>query len=144
MGRPPSVSSETTSIVRSDLDSVRRAFRVPVPPGNGIKVVLNEREYNVIDISPQGLSIRCKDSTAFTVAQVIEDCRLIMPGLEIRDLTARVIHSSCKSGSEWTNGIQWVGLTETAQENIAEQVSGIKRLLIEATRDLPDSEPPPD
>lgn len=144
MGRPPSVSLEGTSIVRSDPDSVRRAFRVPVPPGNGIKAVLNGREYDVIDISPQGLSIRCRDSTAFTVAQVIEDCRLIMPGLEIRDLTARVIHFSCKSESEWTNGIQWVGLTETAQENIAEQVSWIKRRLTETSRDLPDSEMPPD
>lgn len=137
MGRKPIVNIDKVNIdksneIRSDPDDIRRSFRVPVDPSYGIQATLNQKTYPVSDISPEGISILCRDHTAFTVAQIIENCELILPDVTIKNLTARVVHFSCPSEFNWTNGIQWVNLADDDLEKIAAQVSKLKKELLES------------
>jgi len=121
---------------RSDHSAIRQSFRVAVDPEDGIFVVLNGRTYPVVDISPQGINVFCRDNNDFTLSQVIENCELIIPEDTIKRLTAKVIHCSCSSDGKWTNGIQWKGLTDADLDKIVQQVSHLKNKLRRLGQDL--------
>lgn len=122
-------NGEETSQDREDL-VVRKSFRVPVED-NSIQVVLNNITYPVSDISPQGISIAIKDNTAFTVAQELINCELILPDETITGLTATVMHFTNTGEGVWQNGIQWVGLKDEEVQKIAAVVSKMKKRLLQ-------------
>lgn len=115
--------------IRSDQSPIRQSFRVSVEPEDKIFAVLNDQTYSVADISPGGINIFCRDSNTFTLSQVIENCKLILPGDTVKGLSAKVVHFSCGPEGRWTHGIQWVDLPDTTLDKIVGQVSKIKKRL---------------
>ncbi len=110
---------------------VRRSFRVPVNPDDGIKAVINGTDYKVMDISVEGISIACGVDTAFMVEQAFDNCELLTPDGVIKPLTGRVIHFSCDSGKKnRQNGILWVDLTEDTSQKISTLVVSMKNRLL--------------
>ena len=114
---------------RSDQSPIRQSFRVSVEPEDGMFAVLNGKTFPVSDISPAGINIFCKDNHAFSLSQVIENCELIISGNAVKGLSAKIIHFVCGAEGQWTCGVQWVDLPDSALEKIVHQVSRIKNKL---------------
>ncbi len=115
--------------VRSDPKAIRQSFRVPVDVQDDIAVWLDNQVYSVVDICPGGVNFVAKDQTPFSIGQLIEGCELIIPGSRIKDLTARIVHSSSTPEGDWHNGVKWNDLADEAQQQIAAIVSTIKQRL---------------
>lgn len=128
MSDKPTIEFEKITKER-EYDIIRRSFRVPAA-GYDIKVIINGKSYEAVDISPEGVSILCQKDVAFTVAQIIKDCALVLPGETIKNLTAKIIHFTSTGQNRWQNGIQWADTTDEFIRKTAEVVSGIKRELL--------------
>lgn len=112
------------------LDIVRKSFRVPVDPGDDIRIEIDDMLYPVVDISTHGVGIICTETTMLTVSKIYSDCRLKTPEAEVGHLEGKIIHFSNDSGKEWHHGIQWVGLDKADSDKISSIVAALKKELL--------------
>ncbi|MCF6246880.1 MAG: PilZ domain-containing protein [Desulfobacula sp.] len=114
----------------SQQENVRRSFRVPVAPEDGMTVVINDNSYQVVDISLEGISIACENNTTFMVAQTFDNCEIKTPDSIIKNLTGRIVHFSCGSEAGWQNGIQWIDFDKETLLKISTLVASMKKKLL--------------
>ena len=129
MVKSPSNKVSDTNDQRSDRTAIRMSFRVPVELQDDIAVMINNETYQVLDIGPEGINITIKDPSLFTIGQFIQNCELILSDNRIKNLTARIVHSSKDSDEAWNTGIHWIALDDNAQEQIVNIISKIKQKL---------------
>ena len=65
------IKEDTTS-----LETVRRAFRVPIEGMENIFLVIRGTKYKIVDISQGGIGIWREDNSVFTIGEIIENCEL--------------------------------------------------------------------
>ncbi len=127
---PQSIEFQDIKNDKSQQETVRRSFRVPVDSDDDVTVVINGNSYQVLDISLEGISIACEDNTAFMVEQTFDNCELRIPNNLINNLTGRIVHFSCGSEKGWQNGIQWIKFDKETSQKMSTLVALMKKEIL--------------
>ena len=112
---------------------VRKSFRVPVKDSWNGRVVINNKQYPVLDICLDGISIALEDNSAFAIDQILKNCELNISDVTIKDLNGRIIHfllNPAKNCKDCHCGIQWMDMKEKTANQILKIVSKMKKQLL--------------
>jgi len=108
---------------------VRKSFRVPVESDENIWVVINKKQYDVLDICSDGISVTLKSDSLFTVGQSLLDCELNINNQLFTGLSGRIVRFT-STGRILQYAIQWTGMEEKVGKNIFELISNMKENLL--------------
>ena len=111
-------------------ETIRKAFRIPIEDHHKVWVLINNKQYPVLDICSGGIGISLDDDSVFTIDQTIENCELTIFNKSITGLTARIIHSSFSGSEAFHCGIQWKDMKETTASQISMIVLKMKEKLL--------------
>ncbi|HET97453.1 MAG TPA: PilZ domain-containing protein [Desulfurivibrio alkaliphilus] len=106
---------------------VRHDFRVPVSSSDAIKLKVDGKEYEVINLSNHGIGFRFSTLALFKTGSTVEEIELTIGGQQLR-LAGRVIHVS-RLGEDYLCGIDLLNLTETSRRSLESSVSRIRTRL---------------
>ena len=57
----------------TSLETIRRAFRIPIEGMENIFLLVRGTKYKIVDISQGGIGIWCEDNSVFTMDEIIEN-----------------------------------------------------------------------
>lgn len=120
-----------------DIRAIRQHFRVPVEPKTGVSAILKGTPYPVTDICAEGVRIQGTEAAGFKADDVIDGCELLLPGVKVRGLTARLAHCSNGNGTGRGSGIQWVDMPDSSLKRVVDHVVRIKQALRNTIQDEP-------
>ena len=109
---------------------VRNQFRIPVLAEGEAVLVTRETRFPVIEISPEGASVRIREDLPFSEEEVLENCRLILGKKEFSGLKGRVIHCSFDAEGYWRCGIQWLEMSSQEKTQVQEILGQMKTLAL--------------
>ncbi len=119
------IKEDTTS-----LETVRRAFRVPIEGMENIFLVIKGTQYKVVDISQGGIGIWREDNFVFTIDEIIENCELHIFDHLFENLKVRIIHFSPEEEKSLHCGIQWIELVRQSSDKLGEIILKMKDQLL--------------
>ena len=119
------IKEDTTS-----LETVRRAFRVPIEGMENIFLVIKGTKYKVVDIAQGGIGIWREDNSVFTIDEIIENCELHIFDHLFENLKVRIIHFSPEEEKSLHCGIQWIELVKQSSDKLSEIILKMKDKLL--------------
>ena len=110
----------------TSLETVRRAFRIPIEEMGNIFLVIRGTKYKVVDISQGGIGIWCEDNSVFTMDEIIENCELHIFDHLFKNLKVRIIHFSPEVEKSLHCGIQWIDIDRLSSDQLSEIILKMK------------------
>ena len=98
--------------------SIRSSFRVPVEEIQNIKLIINEIQYRVFDISPGGVGFGLKDNSLFSIDEIIENCEFHILDQSFKSLKAKIVHFSKGTVMPLQCGIKWIDLDDESSDQL--------------------------
>jgi len=114
----------------TSLETVRRAFRVPIEGMENIFLVIKGTKYKVVDISQGGIGIWREDNSVFTISEIIENCELHIFDNLFENLKVRIIHFSPEEKKSLHCGIQWIDIDRLSSDKLSEIILKMKDKLL--------------
>lgn len=134
MDRESAIDIEIVDNNFSDTTGTCDSYRVPVNQKGNISIVMKGKSHRVIDIRPGGVCILTKDEIDVDPVQfitaadlLVEDCELVCPEITVKNLTARIVHSSLLHDKGCGNGMHFVTLSGDDKMKIEFQISETER-----------------
>ncbi|MFH7319517.1 PilZ domain-containing protein [Desulfurivibrio sp. D14AmB] len=106
---------------------VRHDFRVPVSSSDGIKLKVNGKEHEVINLSNHGVGFRFSALAQFKTGSVVQEIELTLGGQQLR-LEGKVIHVS-RLEEDYLCGLDLLKLTEASRKSLENSVGRIRARL---------------
>lgn len=114
----------------SSLETIRRAFRVPIEEMGNIFFVIKGTKYKVVDISQGGIGIWREDNSVFTMDEIIENCELHIFDHLFKNLKVRIIHFSPEIAKSKHCGILWIDIDRQSSDKLNEIILKMKDKLL--------------
>ena len=111
---------------KESLSAVRKAFRVPVADNEDVQVFCKDKQCTVLNISSGGVSVVCDEAFDVECDDVCGGWELRLGDMQLRKLSARVIHVTSIASGRFICGIQWIDLEETQKAAIDNAVACMK------------------
>jgi c-di-GMP-binding flagellar brake protein YcgR len=111
-------------------ENIRNFFRIPIKGMENIHVLINNIQYNVLDISPGGVAIILEDNAIFTINEIIENCELCIHDQVFHSLKARIVHSSLGMEMSIQCGVQWIDLDRQISDHLNQIILTMKNQLL--------------
>ncbi len=100
---------------------VRKYFRLPVSSTDEVKAKINDQQYDIIDISSEGIGIHLPRPGIFSVCEELSSLKLTVQG-KIFKLHVEVVHiSPCEHGN-YLCGIKFIDQDEESERIISEYI----------------------
>ena len=104
-----------------DTPYLRHFFRLPVDESAKMKVSIDGREYQVVNLASSGVGIRLLQRDVFTVDDFISQVELEIEG-KCLSSQGRVVHVSLDDDESWLCGVELVELDKEGQKVLRDYV----------------------
>ena len=115
----PAEEDKTVSLAESFLElgtsnKIRQTYRVQVAEGEHIKVIINDIEYEVVDIASKGVGLRITKLDKFSVGEIVKPIRMVLHNKTFR-LTGKIVHVTSEGPETSLCGVEFVNLTDESR-----------------------------
>ncbi len=128
MARSPALARQAREAI------LRQSYRPPCDTEDGARVVIDGRQFVVVNIGSHGLGIAVSDEKIFQAGMELPKIDFLLHGERFR-LSGRVVHVSLAGEAEWLVGIDLVGLARQDEERIHELVRQRRRQIFKPDSD---------
>jgi hypothetical protein len=111
-------------------NQVRLSFRVPVSERESIFATISSISYPVSDIGLKGIGVLVEDNQRFEVGDQLDACQLNFKDTRLTDLTGKIVHCAIHDDGLWQFGIQWIGLLDSQEKILEQQLSRLKKQVL--------------
>jgi len=110
----------------TSLETIRRAFRIPIEGMENIFLLVRGTKYKIVDISQGGIGIWCEDNSVFTMDEIIENSELHIFDHLFKNLKVRIVHFSPEVEKSLHCGIQWIDIDRLSSDKLSEIILKMK------------------
>ena len=117
-GDPEVVASLENSFFKLGLEKkIRQTFRVPIDESDNVKAIIDNIDYEVIDIASMGIGIKITKLDKFQVGDIIKPLRVIINERTFR-LEGEIMHITPDSPDTSLCGIKFLNMTAQIRETL--------------------------
>ena len=96
-------------------NKIRQTFRVPVEEKDNIKIVIDDIEFDVMDIATKGVGIRITKLDKFSIGEILKPIRVIINDKTFR-LEGEVVHITTETSDTSICGIKFINMSAESRD----------------------------